>query len=166
MLTYNTDSITIGDGIASVCLPACLAWLGLAWTLACQVQRWHSQFAVSPRWRSWNALATTWSTPCACLCVCLYVCVWLGLVLRSGTETTFLLAARANCFGTAFLYSPPQQQNRQMRESPGTTTSSRTDSSCTYVRRPLRCSIQRSCSKYPWRSRSNSWNSFCWNSCK
>lgn len=153
MLTYNTDSITIGDGIASVCLPACLPGLDVGVPSAALA------FAV----RCFSTLA---QLECSrhglehAMCVSVCVCV-IGLVLRSGTETTFLLAARANCFGTAFLFSSSTTQQANEREPGTATTSSRTDSSCTYVRRPLRCSIQRSCSKYPWRSRSNSWNSFC-----
>lgn len=155
MLTYNTDSITIGDGIASVCLPACLPGLDVGVPSAALA------FAV----RCFSTLAQLECSRhglehamCVSMCVCVCVCDWVWYCDRVQRQL-FCWQLELIVLAPLF-YSPPQQQANE--RDPGTaTTSSRTDSSCTYVRRPLRCSIQRSCSKYPWRSRSNNWNSFC-----
>lgn len=86
MLTYNTDSITIGDGIASVCLPG-LAWLGLdvgvpsaalAFTVRCfstlaqlECSRHNLEHAM-----------------CVSLCVCVCVCV-IGFGIAIGYRDNF-----------------------------------------------------------------------------
>lgn len=87
MLTYNTDSITIGDGIASVCLPACLPGLDVGVPSAALA------FAV----RCFSALA---QLECSrhglehamCVSMYVYVCV-IGFGIAIGYRDNFFAAS-------------------------------------------------------------------------